>query len=161
MTRKTSDPANEELTRVLDGLLERDEDITARAVARLHTTVKDASSITRHDKRRSLLEQYQAKQAEVRKLTSRVRHSGTAAAASKLQFANERIRELEAQSAARAASHLAMIHAMAELGGTAKLQTFYRAYAGIRDTLARSEALPVHMVAEVIPIHLGAASARR
>ncbi|MFZ3127304.1 MAG: hypothetical protein WA136_04730 [Rhodoferax sp.] len=142
MTRKTKDPMHTELIAVLEGMLERNEDISARAVTRLHSTVKNASDITRHNERRALLEQFQSKQLELRKFASKVRHSGTTVAAKKLQAAEEKIRELEGNEAARIASHLAMISAMCELGGTAKLLKFYKEYAEIRDQLARQGTLP-------------------
>ncbi|WP_234267613.1 hypothetical protein [Hydrogenophaga sp. NFH-34] len=142
MARKTLDPSHTELTSVLEGLLARNEDVTARAVTRLHTSIRDASGITRHTERRQLLEQYQARQRELRKVLGQVQKSGTAIAADKLQQALERVRELEANEAARVASHLAMIHVVAELGGTAKLQRFYKRYADIRDRLAREGSIP-------------------
>lgn len=142
MARKAHDPSHEELKSVLEGMVTSNEDITARAVSRLHSTVKDASGITRHPERREILELYQARQAELRKMLGQVQRSGTAVAADKLQAALERVRELEEAQAARVASHLAMIHAVAELGGTAKLQRFYKQYADIRDRLAREGSLP-------------------
>lgn len=152
MTRKTKDPLHTELTAVLDGMLERNEDISARAVTRLHSTVKNASDITRHVERRVLLEQFQAKQLELRKFAGKVKHSGTTIAAKQLQAAEERIRELEGNEAARVASHLAIISAMCELGGTAKLQKFYKDYAQIRDNLARQGALPVQFHGSLTPV---------
>ena len=142
MARKAHDPSHEELKSVLEGMVTSNEDITARAVSRLHSTVKDASGITRHPERREILEQYQARQAELRKVLGQVQRSGTAVAADKLQAALERVRHLEEAQAARVASHLAMIHAVAELGCTAKLQRFYKQYADIRDRLAREGSLP-------------------
>lgn len=146
MARKTLDPSHTELTSVLEGLLARNEDVSARAVTRLHSSIRDASGITRHPERRQLLEQYQARQKELRKVLGQVQKSGTAIAADKLQQALERVRELEANEAARVASHLAMIHAVAEIGGTAKLQRFYKQYAEIRDRLAREGSLPPNFV---------------
>lgn len=148
MARKTHDPLHEELKAVLDGLLERNEDMTARAVARLHSSVKNASGIVRHPERRQILEQYQARQKELRAAVGKVRRSGTAAAAAELQASAERIRELEENEAARVASHLAMIHAVAEMGGTAKLQQFYKRFASIRDSLAREGSLPAQFIAK-------------
>ena len=142
MARKAHDPSHEELKSVLEGMVTSNEDITARAVSRLHSTVKDASGITRHPERREIREQYQARQAVLRKVRGQVQRSGTAVAADKLQVALERVRQLEEAQAARVASHLAMIHAVAELGGTAKLQRFYKQYADIRDRLAREGSLP-------------------
>jgi hypothetical protein len=142
MARKTKDPTHSELKSVLESMLERDDEITARAVSRLHSTVTNASDITRHVERRAMLEQFQAKQQEIRKFAGKVRHSGTAVAAKQLQAVDERIRELESNEAARIASHLAMINAVCELGGTAKLQKFYKQFAQIRDQLSRQGALP-------------------
>jgi hypothetical protein len=148
VARKTHDPLHEELRAVLNGLLERNDDVTARAVARLHSTVKNASGIVRHPERRQILEQYQTRQQELRTAIGKVRQSGTSAAAVKLQASAERIRELEENEAARVASHLAMIHAVAEMGGTAKLQLFYKRFSVIRDALAREGSLPSKLSAE-------------
>ena len=142
MVRRTKDPSHAELRELLAGMVDRNEDITARAVARLHSCVKNASDFTRHVERRMLLEEAQARQKDLRRFVGRVKHDGTLAAAERLQAAEERIRELENNEAARVASHLAMIHAVAELGGTAKLLAFYRSYADIRDRLHRQGALP-------------------
>lgn len=152
MARKSTDPSHDELKAVLNGMLDRDEDITARAVTRLHPTLKNASDVTRHPERKALLEEAQTKQSELRKWVGNVKKTGTAVSAEKLQTADERIRELEADEAARIASHLAMIHAVAELGGTAKLLKFYEAYADIRDRLGKQGALPHSLVSEVTPI---------
>ena len=46
-----------EMRQVLDDLLARDEDITARSVARLHPQIKAASSITRSKERSRMLTQ--------------------------------------------------------------------------------------------------------
>ena len=142
MVRKAKDALHTELTAVLQGMLERNEDITARAVTRLHSSIKNASDITRHTGRKALLEQFQVKQAELRRWSGNVKRSGTTVAAGKLEAAYARIKELEADEAARVASHLAMISAMAELGGTAKLQEFYRRFADVRNRLREQGALP-------------------
>ncbi|WP_271009430.1 hypothetical protein [Paucibacter sp. B51] len=129
-------------------MLDRDEDITARAVARRHSSIKNASDYTRHAERRALLEQAQTKQLELRKFSTKVRREGSRLAAEKLQAAEARIRALEENESARVSSHLAMIHAVAELGGTAKLLAFYRAYAEVRNRLHRQGALPENITAE-------------
>jgi len=152
MARKPTDPSHDELKAVLKGMLDRDEDITARAVTRLHPTLKNASDFTRHSERKALLEEAQTKQGELRKWVGTVKKTGTTVSAEKLQTADERIRELEEDEAARIASHLAMIHAVAELGGTAKLLKFYETYSDIRDRLGKQGALPHSMFTEVTPI---------
>lgn len=142
MARSTTDPQHAELTKILESMLDHDEEITARAVTRQHSSLKNASDITRHEGRRTILHAFQSKQAELRKFAGRVRNKGTTIAAKSLQAADERIQELEANEQARIASHLAMITAVAELGGTQKLQKFYKDYAHIRDQLLRQGALP-------------------
>jgi hypothetical protein len=146
VARKTHDPQHEELKAVLEGLLERNQDVTARAVTRLHSCLKNASAIVRHSERQQILEQYQTRQKELRKVAGKLHHSGTAAAAVKLQASSERVRELEENEAARIASHLAMIHAVAEMGGTAKLLQFYKRFANVRDSLAREGSLPAQFI---------------
>ncbi len=152
MARSTKDPEHTELTAVLEGMLQRDEEIKARAVTRLHSSIHNASDLTRHVGRRAILEKFQQKQAELRRFVGKVRNTGTTIAAKSLQASDERVRELEENEQARVSSHLAMIHAMAELGGTQKLQKFYKQYAHIRDKLARQGALPPDFVDNVKPL---------
>jgi polyhydroxyalkanoate synthesis regulator phasin len=152
MARKAIDPTHEELKQVLQAMLDRDEDITARGVVRLHPSLNNASDITRHEARKSLLDEAIQKQQEIRRLAATVKKSGTTVAAEKLQALEARIQELEANEAARIASHLAMIQSVAELGGTAKLLKFYEAYSSIRDQLVKQGALPSSLGKEVIPI---------
>ena len=73
-----------EIVNVLEALLERDEDITARAVARLHPSIKAASSIIRSEYRLKLLEQYQARQKEFRGWQGRLSKVSKGKAASAL-----------------------------------------------------------------------------
>ena len=155
MGRKANDPLNTELTAVLEGMLLSDEDITARAVVRLHTTINNPSDFTRNVERRTLLQLYQAKQADVRRLSSRVRGSGATLTARGIHSLEERLNELEDNEDARIASHLAMITAVCELGGTAKLRKFYESYAEIRNRLARQEALPSPLLEGIAPAAAG------
>jgi GTPase involved in cell partitioning and DNA repair len=151
MARNTIDPQHTELTSVLSGMLDRNDDITARSVTRIHATLKNASDITRHPDRRAILEKFQTKQQELRKFAGKVKHSGTTIAAKQIQASDERVRELEANEAARVASHLAMISAMCELGGTAKLLKFYKEYSHIRNQLAKQGALPTGLGENTVP----------
>lgn len=131
-----------EMRRVLDDLLSRDEDITARAVARLHPQIKAASSITRSKERSRMLAQYQERQAELRRWRGRPGKLSGDAAASALADRDVRIAELESQVALLTASHVAMIRAVGELGGFSKWAQFYESYSGSRDQLAQLGALP-------------------
>ncbi|KQN98603.1 MULTISPECIES: hypothetical protein [Stenotrophomonas] len=134
-----SDP---EMCRVLEDLLSRDEDITARAVARLHPRINAASSITRSVERSRMLAQYQERQAEFRRWRGRPGKLSGVAAASALADRDMRIAELESQVALLTASHVAMIRAVGELGGFSKWAQFYESYSGSRDRLVQLGALP-------------------
>ena len=131
-----------EMRRVLEDLLSRDEDITARAVARLHPQIKAASSITRSKERSRMLAQYQERQAEFRRWRGSPGKLSGDAAASALADRDVRIAELESQVALLTASHGAMIRAVGELGGFSKWAQFYESYSGSRDQLAQLGALP-------------------
>lgn len=138
-TRSDFDP---EMRRVLDDLLSRDEDITARAVARLHPRINAASSITRSAERSHMLAEYQERQAEFRRWRGRPGKLSGAAAASALADRDVRIAELESQVALLTASHVAMIRAVGELGGFNKWAQFYESYRASRALLAQLAALP-------------------
>lgn len=131
-----------EMRQVLDDLLARDEDITARAVARLHPKINAASSITRSVERSRMLAQYQERQAEFRRWRGRPSKLSGVAAAGALADRDVRIAELESQVALLTASHVAMIRAVGELGGFSKWAQFYDSYSGSRDQLASMGALP-------------------
>ena len=141
LQQATSD-SDPEMRRVLEDLLSRDEDITARAVARLHPQIKAASSITRSKERSRMLAQYQERQAEFRRWRGRPGKLSGDAAASALADRDARIAELESQVALLTASHVAMIRAVGELGGFTKWAQFYESYSGSRDQLAQLGALP-------------------
>ncbi|KRG48441.1 hypothetical protein [Stenotrophomonas beteli] len=126
-----------------DELLSRDEDITARVVARLHPRINAASSITRSRERSRLLAKYQERQAEYRRWRGRPGKLSGGAAASALTDRDVRIAELESQ--------VAMIRAVGELGGFSKWAQFYESYRGSRDQLAQLGALPEATV-ESLPL---------
>ncbi|WP_237380982.1 hypothetical protein [Cupriavidus sp. SW-Y-13] len=81
---------------ILELLLTDDEDISARAVARLHPSIKAASSITRSESRRRLLAEYQQRQAEYRRWRGRAAKRPGADMAATLADKDLRITELEA-----------------------------------------------------------------
>jgi len=131
-----------EMRQVLDDLLSRDENITARAVARLHPWINAASSITRSTDRSRMLAEYQERQAEFRRWRGRSGKLSGVAAASRLADCHVRIAELESHVALLTASHVAMIRAVGELGGFNRWAQFYESYRSSRDQLAQLGALP-------------------
>jgi uncharacterized membrane-anchored protein len=134
---QSSPEQDPEMRLVLDGLLARDEDITARAVARLHPRINAASSITRSKDRSLLMAQYQKRQAEFRRWRGRPSKLSGAAVAGALADRDIHIAELESQVALLTASHVAMIRAVGELGGFSKWAQFYESYRASRDQLAQ------------------------
>lgn len=138
--------SDEQMREILDTLLADDEDITARAVARLHPSIKAASSITRSDARSRLLAEYQQRQSEYRRWRGRVaKRSGSDTAAS-LADKDIRIAELEATVQLLTASHVAMLRAVGELGGFSKWAKFYEHHRETRDKLTELGAVPAATV---------------
>ncbi|WNH52052.1 hypothetical protein [Stenotrophomonas oahuensis] len=131
-----------EMLSVLDDLLARDQDITARAVARLHPKINAASSITRNVERSRLLSIYQQRQAEFRQWRGRPAKLAGDAAASALADRDLYISELESQVALLTSSHVALIRAIGELGGFNKWAQFYTSYRETRDKLGQLGAMP-------------------
>ncbi|WP_175786656.1 hypothetical protein [Burkholderia anthina] len=133
---------DEQMREILETLLANDEDMTARAVARLHPSIKAASSITRSDSRSKLLAEYQQRQSEYRRWRSRVAKRSGADTAASLADKDIRIAELEATVQLLTASHLAMLRAVGELGGFGKWARFYDEYRDARDKLINLGAVP-------------------
>ena len=131
-----------EMESILQEMLERDEDITARAVARVHPGVKAASSITRNPERSALLASYQKKQEEFRGWRKRVAKRSRDSTAMDMAEKDVRIKELEQQVEILTASHVAMLRAVGELGGFAKWAQFFESYKEVRDNLAKLGAMP-------------------
>lgn len=138
MSAQSSDekqPDDTTLIEILEGLLERNEDITARAVARLHPAIGHASTITRSPARSALVGQFQTKQQEIRKHLGRQTKRSKESIAAELATKDQRIAELEKQVDILRASHLAMIRAVGEMGGMSKWMKFYENFKEIRNQL--------------------------
>ncbi|WGS46153.1 hypothetical protein LFL97_34510 [Burkholderia sp. JSH-S8] len=146
---KTTSAGDEQMHEILEALLADDEDITARAVARLHPSIKAASSITRSEFRSSLLAVYQQRQSEYRRWRGRVAKRSGADTAASLADKDIRIAELEATVQLLTASHLAMLRAVGELGGFGKWARFYDEYRDARDKLINLGAVPTATVASM------------
>lgn len=139
---ETSSADDGRMREILEVLLTNDEDITARAVARLHPSIRAASSITRSESRRGLLAEYQQRQAEYRGWRGRAAKRSGADMAATLADKDLRIAELEATVQLLTASHVAMLRAVGELGGFSKWARFYEQYRDARDKLAELGAIP-------------------
>jgi hypothetical protein len=142
-------PSDERTMReILEMLLERDDDITARAVARLHPTIRAASSITRSETRSALLTEYHHRQNEYRRWRGRVGKKSGVQVAAAIADKDTRIADLESHVALLAASHLAMLRAVGELGGFGKWAAFYDQFRQARQQLDRLGATPKFAAAD-------------
>jgi hypothetical protein len=147
---ETTPPSDDDQMReILETLLADDEDITARAIARLHPSISAASSITRSKTRSRLLAEYQNRQAEYRRWRGRVAKRSGADTAVSLADKDIRIAELKATVQLLTASHLAMLRAVGELGGFSKWARFYEEYRDARDKLIDLGAVPTATVAQL------------
>jgi hypothetical protein len=130
-------PDESQMRDILDMLLEQDNSITARAVARLHPTIRSASSITRSETRSALLAEYQRRQDEYRRWRGRVGKQSGVQVAATIADKDIKIANLESQVALLTASHLAMLRAVGELGGFGKWAAFYDRFREERQHLDR------------------------
>lgn len=137
------------MKQILENLLATDEPITARTVARLHSKINAASTITRHPERSKLLEHYQERQEQYRRWSGRVSKQSKAVTSAALADKDLRIAELEKQVALLTASHVAMIRAVGELGGFGKWAQFFANYRELRIELERLGALPLAEVSQI------------
>lgn len=131
-----------EMRIILEKLLANDVDITARAIARLHPTIKAASSITRSEIRRKLLADYQGRQQEYRRWRARVGKQSTVDAAAVITQKEQRIAELEANVRLLTASHVAMLRAVGAMGGFSKWAQFFEKHQEVRNKLLELGAMP-------------------
>lgn len=134
--------AEEQMREILDTLLADDRDITARAVARLHPSIKAASSFTRSASRSQMLAEYQQRQYEYRRWRGRVTKRSGTDTAELLADKDIRIAELQATVQLLTASHIAMLRVVGELGGFSKWAKFFEQYRDARDKLDDLGALP-------------------
>lgn len=134
--------ADKQMREILEALLAEDRDITARAVARLHPSIKAASSFTRSPSRSRLLAEYQQRQSEYRRWRGRVAKRSNVDTAASLADKDIRIAELEATVHLLTASHLAMLRVVGELGGFSKWAKFYEHYREAQEKLGDLGAIP-------------------
>ncbi|MGJ7575697.1 hypothetical protein ACSFBX_34630 [Variovorax sp. RB2P76] len=148
--RVTVDPSHEELTQILCALLASDVDITAREIARRHSSLKDASAFTRHKHRAELIGIYQQRQNDARSVRSGPSVQKAAGLAEQLDAKSAEIKELKQQVQNLVASHAACVRAVMQHGGMQALQKFWSDYQPIAQSLNATGAIPPG--AQVIPI---------
>jgi hypothetical protein len=151
MARNTLDEQHIEFTTILEELLASNQAITAREIARRHSTLSSASTITRHPKRRELLEDYQKRQGELRHWKNRLGKTSKDQIATKLEAQQARILELEITVNTITTGHVALIAAVAQVGGIGKLTKFYENFREVRNRLQDAGAIPKESVLLTLP----------
>ena len=164
------DPKNEELADILNTLLTDNIDITAREVARRHSTLKNPSAFTRNEARSALIaapqiekllqQAAQAQQQGVRKIVA----GGGGAGSLQDQAAGYRqdIKRLEAQLTHMVAAHAGLIRAVQMAGGGPALERFWRDYKAVGDAVhslsaANAERPVTHLPLRVVKMSDGTA----
>lgn len=131
-----------EIVKILEKMIEDEQTITVRGVIRLHSTLKAPSSITRNPLRTEIVNHYTNKQEELNSWQKRVGKTSKENLSKLLAEKNLLISELERKVDLLTASHVAMIRAVGELGGSAKWAAFFKDYQSIRKELENMGAMP-------------------
>jgi hypothetical protein len=131
-----------EMRGILETLLTDDQDITARAVARLHPSINAASSITRSESRAALLADFQKRQHEYRAWRGRLGKQSAVDTAAALAKKDHRIAELEACVQILTTSHVALLRAVGAMGGFSRWAQFFEKHQDVRRKLTDLGAVP-------------------
>lgn len=141
-THSVSCGGDSEMRQILETMIEANETITAREVARRHPSLQHASSITRSQQRRELLERFKAMQQERREWVRRLPKYSDGALAARLADKDAQIMALRRQVEILRASHVAMLRVVGELGGMGKWLRFFEPYHEIREEIKQLGLLP-------------------
>lgn len=132
----------DELGRILERMLTENQPITARAVVRASAGLfRHASDVTRHPRRRKLLEEFAARQTLILKAIESSSRKSKSALEKALARKQQQIDELVAQRDLLIASHRAAILAVTELGGYPVWKRFFGAYEDVATSLVKMGAL--------------------
>ncbi len=132
-----------ELGRILEKMLTENQPITARAVVRSSDGLfRHASDVTRHPRRRKLLEEFAARQSLNLKAIESSSRKSKSALQKALVRKQQQIDELIVQRDLLVASHRAAILAVTELGGYPVWKRFFDDYEDGATKLIKMGALP-------------------
>ena len=132
---------DDEIVKILEKMIEDEQNITVRGVIRNHSSLKAPSSITRNVSRTEIVNYYIKKQQELKSWQKRVGKTSKENLSKSLAEKDIKIAELERKVELLTASHVAMIRAVGELGGSAKWAAFFKDYQGIRNELEKMGAM--------------------
>ena len=137
--RQRHDANDEELTILLEALLTEDVDVTAREVARRHSSLKNASAFTRSESRTQLIRAAQQRQTEVRRAAQKL--VSTTAGTDELALRTSEVKQLRRQVRTLVAAHAGLIRAVQLAGGMAALSRFWKEYKAVADEVHASGAM--------------------
>ena len=133
----------DELGGILEKMLTENQPITARAVVRSSDGLfRHASDVTRHPRRRKLLEEFAARQSLILKAIESSSRKSKSALERALARKQQQINELIVQRDLLVASHRAAILAVTELGGYPVWKRFFDDYEDVATSLTKMGALP-------------------
>lgn len=158
--RKSSDATlvDNGLVASLREMLDDNETITVRALVRRMGTVGHASTVTRDKWRMARVAEWQAEQTRVRCQIERSDKTSRTNLATQLELQRARVADLEAERNLMCGAMLAMIHAVAEMGGLKIWHLFFERNTAALEQLRRMGALPS---ADVVPLHTATSNVSR
>lgn len=140
------------LNHILDLMVQEDEKITFRRVAeRSEGAFPHASSLTRNDVLKGIVNDAIARQADARAVATKYSKSSPARAAAKIAALEAEITELKGKVELLTASHRAAILAIGRIGGMKAWREHFPAYSEAVNRLAEMEALPQAEVQSLAP----------
>lgn len=142
MVRSRLDESNSELISILEHLLSENIKVSAREVAKRHSCYKSASTITRDNARRQLLENYQQRQVELDQWHRRISKKSKDSVAMELEQLRSRLEQAERNESILLQAHVSLVSVVAELGGMEKLKDYYAHFRELRQSLEGLDALP-------------------
>jgi hypothetical protein len=136
----------------LEAMLLNDEDITARGLVRHMADVfKHPTDITRPKDRRGVLERFQVRQEELRRVMAKADKNSKVNLTARIVRQEEEIANLKHQRDLLVASHRAVILAVGELGGMRNWRRFFDGYQSALDTMRDLGALPETEISNPAP----------
>ncbi len=138
--RILQDPLNIELKKIVDLLTLEDIDITARAIARRHSALKNASAFTRNPVRMSVITESRQKQLEARAIAAKSQPSIAQDGKRELLMQDNKVLTLQVKKLI--AAHAGLIRAVQLAGGMSALERFWKEYKEVGDAVQALDALP-------------------
>jgi hypothetical protein len=138
--RTLQDPSNIELKKIVDQLTLEDLDITARAIARRHSVLKNASAFTRNPARMNVITESRQKQLEARAIAAKLSPSALQNRKRERLMLDNKVLALQVKRLI--AAHAGLIRAVQLAGGMSALERFWKEYKEVGDAVQALDALP-------------------